>query len=185
MQGKNAAVAVCDTYNQTEAAIMELERSGLEMRKLSVVGRDNHAEGYVTGYYNAGGPMKYWGKLGTFWGEVWERLAGWAFFTVPGIGPVLVAGPLAGWIVAALENAAIFGGMSPVGAGLYSIGIPRDNVVRYETALMAGKFLVVVHGVADEVAQAREILKSNGFSEAGSQRDGKGNRDITARDDTA
>ena len=41
-----------------------------------------------------GDRMKYWGKLGTFWGGLWGLLFGAAFFAIPGIGPVLVAGPL-------------------------------------------------------------------------------------------
>ncbi len=160
MQGKNAAVAVCDTCEQAAAAVRELERSGFEMSQVSVAGRDGDADEHITAYYSAGGRMKYWGKPGTVWEEVWARLTGWAFFAVPGIGPVLVAGPLAGWMVAVLDNATIFGGMSALGAGLYSIGIPRDNLMRYETALMAGKYLLVVHGSAGDVARAHEVLSS-------------------------
>jgi hypothetical protein len=51
--------------------------------------------------------MKYRGRLGAFWSGLWEFLFGSAFFFwVPGVGPLLIAGPLANWIVAALEAAA-------------------------------------------------------------------------------
>ena len=46
-----------------------------------------------------------------------------------------MAGPLVAWIVGALEGAVLMGGLSALGAGLYSIGIPKDSVVKYETAL--------------------------------------------------
>jgi hypothetical protein len=87
-------------------------------------------------------------------------LFGAAFFAIPGIGPILVAGPLVAWIIGALEGAAVVGGLSALGAGLYSIGIPRDSVVKYEAALKSDKFLLLAHGTADEVAKAKDILQT-------------------------
>ena len=87
-------------------------------------------------------------------------LFGFAFFAIPGIGPVLVAGPLVAWIVGALEGAVVVGGLSALGAGLYSIGIPKDSVVKYEAALKSDKFLVLAHGTADEVAKAKSIMQT-------------------------
>lgn len=55
----------------------------------------------------------------------------------------------------------IVGGLSAIGAALYSIGIPKDSVVRYEAALRADKFLVVVNGASDEVARASELLETS------------------------
>jgi hypothetical protein len=77
---------------------------------------------------------------------------------VPGIGPVLVAGPLVSAIVTGLEGAAVVGGLGAIGAGLYSIGIPAHSVLEYERALRADKYLLVAHGTADEVAKAKEIM---------------------------
>ena len=74
--------------------------------------------------------MKYWGKWGAFWGGFWGLLFGSAFFWVPGIGTVLVAGPLVSWIVGALEGALTLGGLSAIGAGLYSIGVPKNSIVQ-------------------------------------------------------
>ena len=75
-------------------------------------------------------------------------LFGSAFFIVPGIGPMIIAGPLVAWIIGALEGAAVFGGLSAIGAGLYSLGIPKDSILSYETALKAGKFVLIAHGSA-------------------------------------
>jgi hypothetical protein len=87
-------------------------------------------------------------------------LFGSAFFVIPGVGPLLVAGPLVMWIVAALENAVVVGGLSVFGAGLYSIGIPKDSVVEYETALKTDKFLLMVRAGAAEIEKAKDIIKS-------------------------
>jgi hypothetical protein len=102
--------------------------------------------------------MKYWGKVGAFWGGFWGLLFGSAAFAIPGIGPLLVAGPLVGWIIAGLEGAAVVGGVSAIGAGLVSIGIPKDSVLKYEVALKTDKFILVVHGTAVEVAKAKDII---------------------------
>jgi hypothetical protein len=48
--------------------------------------------------------------------------------------------------------------MGAIGAALYSIGIPKDSVVKYETALQADRFLVMAHGTSEEVSRARDIL---------------------------
>ena len=104
--------------------------------------------------------MKHWGKLGAFWGGLWGLLFGAAFFWVPGIGPVLIGGPLVAWIIAALEGAVVVGGLSAIGAGLFSLGIPKDSIVQYESAVKAGKYVVVAHGTAQDVAKARDIMST-------------------------
>ncbi len=167
MSEKNAVVAVYSTHTQAEEAVKELQKAGFALNKLSIIGRDYHTEEHVVGYYNTGDRMKYWGKQGAFWGGIWGLLFGTAFFFVPGLGPVLVAGPLVTWIVAALEGAAVVGGLSAIGAGLYSIGIPKDSILTYETALKTDKFLLVAHGTADDVVKARDILQTTHPAELG------------------
>lgn len=158
MSERNAAAAIYTTHVEAEDAVKELQRAGIDMRTLSIVAKDTHTEEHVVGYCNSGDRMKAWGKSGAFWGGLWGMLFGSAFFAIPGIGPVLVAGPLVAWIVGALESAAVVGGLSAIGAGLFGMGIPKDSVVRYETALKTDHFLLMVHGAAAEVSQAREIL---------------------------
>ena len=158
MSDKNSAVAVFDTHVMAEQAVQELQRSGFDMKKLSIVGKDYHTDEHVVGYYNAGDRMRFWGKLGAFWGGIVGLFFGSALFVVPGIGPLVVAGPLVVWIVAALENAAVVGALSVLGAGLYSIGIPKNSILKYETAVKSGKFLLIAHGTPDEVTRAKEML---------------------------
>jgi uncharacterized membrane protein len=160
MSDKNAVVAIYDSHPQAEEALKELQRSGFDMTKLSIVGKDYHTEEHVVGYYNAGDRMKRWGKSGAFWGGVWGLLFGSAFFAIPGLGPVLVAGPLVAWIVGALEGAVVVGGLGAVGAGLYSIGIPKDSIVLYESAIKSDNFLLLAHGTAEEVERAKEIMRT-------------------------
>jgi len=166
MTKKNVVVAVYKTHTQAEAAIREMEKSGINMKKLSIIGKDYHAEENVVGYYNAGDRMKFWGKLGAFWGGLWGLLFGSALFFIPGVGHIVALGPVGGMIVGALENAVIVGGLSALGAGLYSVGIPKDTVIKYEKAVKADKFLVIAHGTEDEVKKARDIIKTTDSEES-------------------
>jgi hypothetical protein len=103
--------------------------------------------------------------LGAFWGGLWGLLFGAAFFFVPGIGPVAVAGPLVSWIVAALEGAVAVGGLSALGAGLFSVGIPKESIIKYETQLKAEKFLLIAHGTIQQTEKAKEILEKTSAEE--------------------
>jgi hypothetical protein len=163
---ESSAVGVFSSHQEAEYAVKELQKSGYDMKKLSVVGKDYHSEENVIGYYNTGDRMATWGKFGLFWGWVWGLLFGSAFFLIPGIGPVMVGGPLVSWIIGALELSVITGGLTAFGGALASIGIPKDSVIRYETALKADKFVLIVHGTLLEVEKAKSILVDNKAEEA-------------------
>jgi len=165
MSKQNSTVAIFNDHTGAEQAVKELQEAGFDIKKLSLVGKDYHSDEHVVGYYNTGDRMRYWGTLGAFWGGLWGLLFGSAFFFVPGIGPIVVGGPIVAWIVGALQGAVVVGGISAVGAAMYSIGIPKDSVLKYETSLKANKFLLVVHGTVDEVERASGILQRAGAIE--------------------
>jgi len=160
MSNAESVLAVYHTHSQAEDAVKELQRAGIDMHSLSIVAKDYHTDEQVVGYYNVGDRMKRWGKTGAFWGGFWGLLFGSAFFAIPGIGPLLVAGPLVAWIVGGLEGAAVVGGLSALGAGLMSIGIPKDSILLYESAVKSDKFLLIVNGSAAVAAKAKGILET-------------------------
>jgi uncharacterized membrane protein len=162
MSHQDSCVAIFNTHNEAEDAVKELQKAGFDMTKLSIVGKDYHSDEHVVGYYNTGDRMKYWGKLGAFWGGIWGFIFGAAFFWIPGVGPLVMAGPIVSWLVGALEGAVVVGGLSALGAALYSIGIPKDSILAYETALRADKHLLLVHGSTDETERARDIFRTSG-----------------------
>ena len=92
-------------------------------------------------------------------------LVGSAFFLIPGVGPVVVAGSAVAWIVGALEGAVVVGGLSALGAGLYSIGVPKDGALKYESSVKAGKFVLIARGTPIEADLARRILASTAAEE--------------------
>jgi hypothetical protein len=159
---ETALVAIYPTHLQAEAAVNELQRTGFDMTKLSIVGRDYHTEENVVGYYNTGDRVRFWGKWGAVWGGLAGILFGSAFLFIPVVGHLIVLGPLVSWIANGVAGAAVVGALGAVGAALYSIGVPKDSIIRYEAALKADKFLLVCHGTESEVSRARDILATTG-----------------------
>ena len=153
-------VGVLSTHLEAEKAVKRLQLSGIDLKKCSIVGKENTTGEAVVGYYFAGDRIEYWGKMGAFWGGLWGLLGGSAYFLIPGIGPVLVGGTLVSAIVGALEGAAVVGGLSALGAGFYNIGIPAESIVDYEAAVKGDKFIVIVHGNTQEVEKAKEVLEA-------------------------
>jgi hypothetical protein len=81
---------------------------------------------------------------------------GGLFLTIPVAGHFVVLGYLGSIAIYGIENAIVVGGMSPLGAALYGIGVPMDSVIQYETAVKADSYLVMAHGTAEEMAREED-----------------------------
>jgi hypothetical protein len=138
--------------------VKKLTAAGFAMKNLSVVGKGYQTDEKVVGFYNSGDRIKFWGTRGALWGGLWGMFFGGLFLTIPVVGHIVVLGYLASMAVYGIENAIVVGGMSALGAAIYGIGVPKDSVLQYETAVKADSFLVMAHGPADEVARAKAIL---------------------------
>jgi hypothetical protein len=158
MEKADTIIAVFADHNAAEAAVKKLAATGFDMKHLSIVGKGYETDEKVVGFYNIGDRVKFWGKRGAFWGGLWGLFFGGLFLTIPVVGHVVVLGYLASIAISAVESAIMVGGLSALGAALYSIGIPKDSVIQYETALKADSFLVMAHGVAADIARAKAIL---------------------------
>ena len=137
-----------------------LADTSFDLKQISIVGQGYHTEETVLGFYNAGDRVKFWGRRGAFWGGLWGLFFGGVFLMVPVVGQVMVLGYLAATVISAIEGAVVVGGLSALGAALFSLGIPRDSVLQYEMALKADGFLVTVHGTPDMLARARTVLSN-------------------------
>ena len=160
MEKSNTVIAVFADHPAAETAVKKLTAAGFEMKNLSIVGKGFHTDEKVVGFYNAGDRIKFWGTRGAFWGGFWGLFLGGLFMTIPVVGHVIVLGYLATIAVAGIENAVVVGGLSALGAALYSIGVPKDSVIQYETAIKTDSFLVMAHGPAAEIARAKTILST-------------------------
>jgi len=87
--------------------------------------------------------------VGASVGAVLGGIAGLAALSIPGIGPLLAAGPIAAALGALT-------GTAPWWAGglVHRLGIPEEQAKGYEAAVRAGVIVIVVR-VADSAAEAR------------------------------
>jgi hypothetical protein len=158
MNDINSSFFVFDNHDKAEEAIRTLGHSGFDMKHLSLVGKGYHSEETPMGFYTAGDRIKTWGSTGAFWGGIWGLLLAPAVFVFPGLGVVSMAGPFVATLLSVLEGAVVVGGLSALGAALTQVGVPKDQIVKYESALKVDKYLLVVHGSAREQDQARTVL---------------------------
>ena len=158
METDHSPAYIFNTHIEAEEAIQSLSRSGFDVKKLSLVGKGYHTEEHPVGFYTTGDKIKSWGGTGAFWGGIWGLLLAPAIFFIPGFGLMALAGPVVSMLVGALEGAAVVGGLSALGAALTQIGVPKDQVIKYETALKVDKYVLMVHGSADEAEKARSVL---------------------------
>ena len=156
-KNSKAIVAVFETHKDAEIAIKELDRLGFNMKNLSIIGQGYQAEERVLGYVKTKDRLIIWGKKGAFWGMLTGLLAGSAFLFVPGLGHILVFGPLVNWLTG---GALLGGGLSVIGGALRSLGIPKDSVLKYERAIKSDHYLLVAYDRKEIVEEAQGLLET-------------------------
>jgi len=158
MNYESSVVALFDDHTTAENSVKKLVEAHFDMKQLSVIGKGYHTEEKVVGFYNIGDRVKFWGGRGAFWGGLWGLFFGGLFLTIPLVGHVVVLGYIAAAALSAVEGAVVVGGLSAIGAAFASLGIPKDSVLQYETAIKADAFVVMAHGTAEEMVRAKAIL---------------------------
>ena len=165
MSKTDITVAVYDSHTQAEDAVHKLAKADFDMKTISILGKDYHSEEHVVGYFNTGDRARFFGKLGAFWGGLAGMLFGSALMFVPVVGHIVVLGPIAATIAGGLQGVVLGGGFSALVGALTAIGVPKDSVLRYETALKASKFLVIVHGGSEDIRRAHDVLSAAGSAD--------------------
>lgn len=148
-------VATYADFENAEGAVRTLERGGIPMAKVSIVGRDWRVNRDVQGFYTPGDAAAEGATQGAWVGGLFGLLWGAGLFLFPVAGPVVVLGPLAGLIAGAIGGA----GIGALISALVRMGVPEDEAIKYQSRLEAGQFLVVVHGDEAQVERARELLQ--------------------------
>ena len=160
--------AVFSNPDNAHALVEEMIRNNFPMDQISVLhragGQGDDFLGIV--YSNEKERFKVWGTQGALWGSLGGLLASAAgLLLLPGIGPVLAAGPL----VDAIAGAAVGAGLMTAGAAathltiaLRRMGIPEDKLAILHQAVMDGKTLVLIHCGKDDPEFWRQRLAWNG-----------------------
>src|SRR5207253_2449651 len=110
-------------------------------------------------------------------GGVLGWLVGLGTLAVPGVGPLIAAGP----IVAALTGAGVGGAIGGIAGALLGLGIPEYEAKRYEGRIKEGGILLSVHcDDSNWTKRAKEILERTGAQDVSSS--GEANADFQKTD---
>lgn len=154
-------VGIFESERVAKEAIEDLRRAGFE-REISLLAKDQKNISRTPD--DNGGETMAGGETvadGVATGGVLGGLGGLAIgagaLAIPGLGPLIVAGPIAG-----LLSGAAGGG---VAGGLVDWGIPEEEGRRYEEEIKRNKIIVAVNSSEDNIDEAENILKNHGASE--------------------
>lgn len=160
-----STVAVYETLAQAEAAVRALDQDRYPITQVSIVAQNLETEKEVRGFITAGDVAMQGIGTGAWYGGVFGLLMGGAFLMVPGFGPLVVAGSLAAALLGAVHGAAFGAAGGGLLGALVGWGVSRDHVIKYEDHVKGGKYLLVAHGNAEEVARAQDILRGSAATE--------------------
>ncbi len=158
---KTAIYGITNSYQQAEVIVDRLKAENFSNEDISVLFADKEGtrdfayekhtkapEGAATG-----------GASGGVIGGVLGWLIGIGALAIPGVGPLIAAGP----ILAALSGAAVGAAAGGIAGGLIGLGIPEFEARQYETKIKAGGVLISVHSDnAKETKLAKEIFEELG-----------------------
>ena len=182
MENKNKAVfGIYTTVAAADLATDTLVKSGFPASAVSALMPENLGskpiateksskapEGAATG---AGSGAVLGGALGL--------LAGIGALAIPGVGPLIAAGP----IMAALAGVGVGGAVGGLTGALIGLGIPEYEAKRYEGYLKKGGILLSVHcDTSDEISRAKEILKNTRAEDVSSTGEASADAKATDRD---
>jgi uncharacterized membrane protein len=154
------------SHLEAEKAVIDLQAEGFDMQKLSVIGKDyqtsEQVRGFLTWKDTAKGGAAGGGYWGSFVGGLFGILGGAGVVFVPGMAPLIIAGPIAGVLAGWLEGTIVGGaGAAAIGGlagALGGLGIGKHEVLKYETQIQAGEFILLVTGSDEDLSQAKQML---------------------------
>lgn len=153
-----SVVGIYKTLDEAEAAVHQLAQSQFPINQVSIVSSGLQSEKDIHGYVTQGDVAKTGAGTGAWMGGIFGLLVGAAFLWVPGVGPLIVAGPLAAALMGGAEGAAVGAGAGGLLGALGGWGVKKQHILKYEDAVKADQYLVVAHGTSADVSHAQSIL---------------------------
>jgi len=168
MAGKNTAVfGIFQTRANAERAVDELNRAGFSTQDVSVLMSDKGSSHEFAAEKNTKAPeaAATGAGVGGGLGGAVGLMAGLGALAIPGVGPLIAAGPIMG----ALAGLGVGGALGGLVGGLVGMGIPEYEAKRYEGKVKDGGVLLSVHcDSSDEVSRAKDVLKAAGAEDVSS-----------------
>jgi len=154
----SSVVAVYPDLTAAERAVRHLHEEGFPLDDLSIVGRNLQEAGEDIGHLSRGDYAAVGAETGACFGWLFGLLVGAGFLVLPGLGPLVVAGPIAAALLGGVEGGAAGALVGSLAGVLIGWGVPKERAHHYQTHVEAGKFLLVVRSNPAVVALARSLL---------------------------
>ncbi|MBO2944191.1 general stress protein [Paenibacillus sp. F411] len=165
-------VGVFETEQEAIKAIQQLQDRGVSGERISVLSKDKQEMETVSEETGTKAPegVAAGAATGGILGGVTGLLAGAGALAIPGIGPILAAGPIA----ATLTGAAVGAGAGGLVGGLIGLGIPEEEAREYEGYINEGRILVLVddeerHDDVHDIFNSNRSLNSDRYSRTDSR----------------
>ena len=166
MTDLKTVVGLYDDLSDARQAVNELKSRGFGENEVSLIANASAEEYHryfdsASGTYRAEVEQSHSGAgtgagIGALLGGLAGLLAGLSMITIPGIGPIIGAGPIASTLAGAVAGGLV-GGL--LGA-LTDMGVPEEHAGYYSEGVRRGGSLVIVKTNASQVAQATSVLQS-------------------------
>lgn len=169
-RGNKAVFCIATSEQQASRIVDELKAGGFSNNDVSVIFADKRSSKEFAHEKNTKAPegATTGAATGGLLGGTLGWLAGAGAIAIPGVGPLIAAGP----IMAALSGAAVGAATGGIAGGLIGLGIPEYEAKRYENRIQQGNILISVHSdSADETRRAKEIFERNGGEDIGTARE--------------
>lgn len=159
-------LAVFESPERAERAIVELQRSSFGASQLSVIGKEEFGDTRQLGFAAAGAQMSFWGRRSSLWRRLRSASPGVAIAWVPYIGHVIALGQVACVLAGERDDQADGERASVLTRMLRLAGLSPGEIRTYEAAVRGGQILLLVHGPAKDVLRARRLLGSSECADA-------------------
>ena len=140
----------------------QLHDAGLALGDLSIVDRNFQETDQPYGFVSRGDYVGAGAVIGAWFGGMFGLFIGAGILILPGLGLVVVAGPIAAALLAGIEGAVAGTALGSLAGALVGWGVPKDRALEYQTQVKGGKFLVIVRSNPEVVASARSLLAAPG-----------------------
>ena len=151
-QGVKSVIGVFNSRENAEQAVNSLRSQGFTTEEINIVSKNKNRQGQGEEYFED--DITDGALTGGTLGGIGGLLLGAGALAIPGVGPVIAAGP-----IAAALSGAVAGGIT---GGLIDWGIPAEAGKRYEQQVAQGGILAVIRSDAAKSNQAAQVLRQNG-----------------------
>ncbi len=165
---KHFVAGVFDNEGRAFTVVEDMIEHDFPMDQVSVLHRAGGQGDDVLGiaYADEKERFKVWGTQGALWGALGGLLAGTAgLVLLPGVGPLLIAGPIVDAIAGAIAGAGLMSGgaaVTHVTIALRRMGIPEEHLEVLHDAIMDGKTVLILDSGNDDPVKWQQRLKWQG-----------------------